>query len=97
MTRILFLMFSFVCLVYYEKTIPILVVLFIETTLSLTEKESNSPAALAIALAIMVFPQPGGPYSRTPTYKQSYYQKLKMIFCTCFFKLFIQTTIIQIT
>jgi len=28
------------------------------------------PAALAVALAIMVLPQPGGPYSNTPVTQQ---------------------------
>jgi len=29
------------------------------------------PASFAVALAIIVFPHPGGPYNKTPTEKES--------------------------
>ena len=30
------------------------------------------PASFAVALAIIVFPQPGGPYNKTPIEKKNY-------------------------
>ena len=46
------------------------------------------PASFAVALAIIVFPHPGGPYNKTPIEKESNYHQ----YLQCHFQTFLTTT-----